>query len=212
MLNMKSSNIYQDKFKQFGVSPASLLWKTRGAAHQRFRQFWAEIDFDSKSVLDVGCGFGEFGKFLHKRYEGVSYTGVDITPEFVETAKKEVPGGKFFVADLFKLDDPPSQGFGEAKYDVVVASGVLNSNVGADNLEYRKKGIKKIFDLTTGVFAFNMLGAHPQPANEKDSNVWYADSLEILEYCMSLTPRVILRANYHSRDFTILMYNEKGRS
>ena len=55
-----------------------------------------------------------------------------------------------------------------------------------------------------------MLGAHPQPANEKDSNVWYADSLEILEYCMTLTHRVILRANYHSKDFTILMYKEKG--
>src|SRR3972149_11007872 len=145
---MKSLNIYQSKFKKFGVDPKSLLWKTKGAAHQRFRQFWAEIDFTDKKVLDIGCGFGEFGKFLLKRYEGVRYTGVDITPEFIETAKKEVPDVNFFVADLFK-------GEIEGTYDVVIASGVLNSNVEArfrkasarrsQNLEYRKEGIKRMF-------------------------------------------------------------------
>jgi len=208
-ISQKIKEGYQKKFQKYGVDPRSLFWAGKGAAHQRFRQFWAEIDFTGKNVLDIGCGFGEFGKFLLKRYEGVKYTGVDITPEFIESAKKEVPGGNFFVADLFKLDNPPSQGFGEAKYDTVIASGVLNSNVEARNLEYRKNAIKKMFDLTDGVFAFNMLGGHPQPANENDSNIWYADSLGILEYCMTLTRRVILRANYHPRDFTILMYKTK---
>ena len=199
MLNMKSLNLYQAKFKKFGVNPKSLLWKSRGAAHQRFRQFWAEIDFNHKTVLDIGCGFGEFGKFLLKRYRGVNYTGIDNVIEFIEVAKKEVPKGKFKVAD-----------FNDSNYrsDIVIASGVLNSNIGTrlENLDYRKKAIKKIFSLTNNVLAFNMLGGHPAPINKKDSHVWYSDSLIILEYCMSLTPRVILRANYHSKDFTIIMY------
>jgi SAM-dependent methyltransferase len=199
---MKSSNIYKDKFKKFGEDPKSLLWKTKGAAHQRFRQFWAEIDFNNKSVLDIGCGFGEFGKFLLKRYQNVDYTGIDVVPEFIDVAKKEVSGGKFITSDFYKLDD---------RYDVVISSGVLNSNKGGQNLEYRKKAVKKMFDLTKGVFAFNMLGGHPQSKNNPESNVWYADSLEILEYCQSLTRRVILRANYHPRDFTILMYKVNGK-
>jgi SAM-dependent methyltransferase len=196
---MKSLNSYQNRFKKFGVDPKSLLWKTRGAAHQRFRQFWAEINFDDKKVLDIGCGFGEFGKFLLKRYMNVNYTGIDIVPEFIENAKKEVPGGKFFVADFLKDKI-------DGQYDVVIASGVLNSNKGGQNLGYRKKAIKKIFALTSHILAFNMLGGHPAPVGKKGSNVWYSDSLEILEYCMSLTPRVILRANYHPKDFTIIMY------
>ncbi len=207
MLNMKSLNLYQDNFKKFGVDPKSLLWKTRGAAHQRFRQFWAEIDFNNKTVLDIGCGFGEFGIFLLKRYTNVDYTGIDITPEFIAEAAKLVPDGKFSVADFNDID---------GQYEVVIASGVLNSNVEArlrgtstrqsDNLEYRKNAIKKMFSLTSNIFAFNMLGAHPAPKNSADSNVWYADSLEILGYCMTLTNRVILRQNYNSKDFTILMY------
>lgn len=201
MSNMKSLNIYQNKFKKFGVDHKSLLWKSRGAAHQRFRQFWAEIDFTNKSVLDVGCGFGEFGKFLVKRYKGVDYMGVDIVPEFIEEARKQLPSCQFEVKDLFNDEI-------REKFDVVIASGVLNSNV-ENNMEYRQSAIKKMFDLTSHVLAFNMLGSHPAPANKKDSNIWYSDSLEILGYCMTLTRRVILRANYHPRDFTILMYKSK---
>lgn len=234
MLNMKSSNLYLVNFKKFGIDPKSLLWKTRGAAHQRFRQFWAEIDFSGKKVLDIGCGFGEFGHFLLKRYKNVDYTGIDIMPEFIEAAKDKVPDGKFFVADYLKDDinslgvlsrvspksthegATPALGLPAARhpfFDVVIASGVLNSNKGDQNLEFRKKAIKKMFSLTSHILAFNMLGGHPAPVSKADSNVWYADSLEVLSYCLTLTPRVILRANYHPKDFTIVMYklpNEKN--
>jgi len=195
---MKSSNIYKLKFKKYGVNSKSLLWKTKGAAHQRFREFWKEIDFDNKKVLDIGCGFGELGNFLTKRYKNVTYKGVDIMPEFVENGKKLYPQLDLEIHDFHGLTKTEG-------YDVVLASGVLNSNV-MGNMEYRKKAIKKMFELTDNCLAFNMLGSHPQPKNSKNSNVWYADSFEILKYCMTLTRRIIFRANYHPRDFTIFMY------
>lgn len=201
---MKSSNIYKAKFKKYGVSPKSLLWQSRGAAHQRFRQFWAEIDFTDKKVLDIGCGFGEMGNFLTKRYKNVKYTGIDITPEFIENGHKLYPYLDLKIADFNNLTN--TEGF-----EVVLASGVLNSNQGSDkeNLEFRQKAIAKMFSLTNYVFAFNMLGGHPAPENKKESNIWYADSLAILDYCLTLTRRVILRAHYHPRDFTIFMYKTK---
>ncbi|KKQ25340.1 MAG: Methyltransferase family protein [Candidatus Woesebacteria bacterium GW2011_GWA1_37_8] len=193
--------LYQDKFKKYGDDPKSLLWKRKGAAHQRFRQFWAEIDFNNKKVLDIGCGFGEFGIFLVKRYKNVNYTGIDIVPEFINVGKKKYPNLNLAVADY--LTDKI-----KAKFDVVIASGVLNSNV-SNNMKFREKAIAKMFSLTSDVLAFNMLGGHPQPKFTNDSNVWYADSLEILNYCLSLTRRVILRANYNPHDFTIFMYKVK---
>jgi len=189
---------YQKKYKKYGVDPKSLQWRQLGAAHQRFRQMWAEIDFNNVSVLDVGCGFGEMAKFLRKRYEGVKYTGVDIVPEFIEEAKKNYPEYEFEVRDYFK--DPL-----EDKFDVILASGVLNSNL-ENNMEYRKKAIKIMFEHTKKVLAFNMAGAHPQPETEKGSNIWYADSLEVLGYSLTLTRRVLLRHQYHPTDFTIFMY------
>lgn len=194
---------YQQKFNKFGIDPRSLFWASKGAAHQRFRQMWAEIDFDGKSVLDVGCGFGEMAKFLDKRYKIKSYTGTDIVPEFVAEAKKLYPHHSFLVNDFINEEIP-------GKYDVVLASGILNSNV-SDNMEYRKKAISILFGKADYVLAFNMLGAHPQPETNSDSNVWYADSLEILKYCMTLTRRVIFRHHYNPKDFTILMYKTKEK-
>lgn len=206
LLKMKSLNIYRQKFKEFGVSPQALQWKSKGAAHQRFRQFWAEIDFDNKNVLDVGCGFGELGNFLTKRYENVKYKGVDIMPEFIENGKKIYPQLELEIADYFGQPSPEM-------YDTIICSGALNSNFGTEeeNLEFRKNAIKVMFEHTTNVVAFNMLGGHPATQNKEDSNIWYSDSLEILEYCMSLTRRVILRHQYHPTDFTVFMYKVKEK-
>lgn len=193
---------YQKNFEKHGVDPKSLSWASKGAAHQRFRAMWKEIDFSNKSVLDVGCGFGEMAKFLHKRYENVKYKGVDIVPEFIEQAKRDHPYYEFEVMDYFTkpLDE---------RFDIVMASGTLNSELGSQNMEFRKHAIKTMFAHSKKACVFNMLGSHPQPTTPEGSNVWYADSLEILDYCMSLTRRVVLRANYHPKDFTVVMYPVK---
>lgn len=193
---------YQKNFEKFGVDAKSLSWSSKGAAHQRYRAIWKEIDFNGKSVLDVGCGFGEMAKFLLKRYKNVRYTGVDIVPEFVAQAKKDHPYFEFLELDYFNNPLPD-------KFDVVMASGTLNSNLGKANMSFRKKAIRTMFEHAKKVCVFNMLGGHPQPETLKNSNVWYADSLEILDYCMSLTRRVVFRANYHPKDFTIFMYSVK---
>ena len=117
----KVKKSYQDKFKKFGINSRSLAWKGPGASDQRFRQFWAEIDFSGKKILDVGCGFGRLAKFLDKRYQNFSYTGIDVVPEFIEVAKKRYPEHRFFVCDYFNQPLPE-------KFDVIVASGVLNFN------------------------------------------------------------------------------------
>lgn len=204
MWKMKSLNIYKQKFKEFGASPMALQWKSKGAAHQRFRQFWAEIDFNGKSVLDVGCGFGELGNFLTKRYKNVRYKGVDVVTEFIENGKIKYPDLTLETVDYFNHPLPEN-------YDIIICSGALNSNL-KNNLMFRKNAIKIMFDHTTNVLAFNMLGSYPQPENNKISNVWYADSMEILEYCFTLTRRVILRHHYHPKDFTIFMYRLKEKT
>lgn len=195
---------YKKNFQKYGVDAKSLSWGSKGAAHQRFRAIWKEINFDNKSVLDVGCGFGEMARFLYRRYKDVNYKGVDIVPEFVENARKIHPYYTFEERDFFV--NP-----GQEMFDIVIASGTLNSNLGEENMAFRKKAIKTMFFHTKKICVFNMLGGHPKTQTPKGSNVWYADSLEILEYCMSLTRRVVLRANYHPRDFTIVMYPVKKK-
>lgn len=63
---------------------------------------WAqEID---GPVLDAGCGPGHWTEHLHRR--GVRVEGVDLVPQFIESARHRFPDASFRVASLRDLDVP----------------------------------------------------------------------------------------------------------
>jgi hypothetical protein len=51
--------------------------------------------------------------------------------------------------------------------------------------------------------AFNSLSNW---ANDQEANEFYADPVQVLNFCRELTPWVVLRHDYHPRDFTVYMY------
>jgi ubiquinone/menaquinone biosynthesis C-methylase UbiE len=54
---------------------------------QASKDFLDQLDLTPESqVLDVGCGLGGAARFVASRY-GCHVTGIDLTPEYVETAK-----------------------------------------------------------------------------------------------------------------------------
>lgn len=52
-------------------------------------------------VLDAGCGPGQWTQHLHEL--GVPVKGVDLTPEFIEIARRRFPELSFRLADLREL-------------------------------------------------------------------------------------------------------------
>ena len=86
----KVKKSYQGKYRKYGVDPRSLFWVRRGAAHQRFRQIWAEIDFNGKSVLDVGCAKGFMLHDFMKVIPGIKVAGVDISEYAIDNAMEDV--------------------------------------------------------------------------------------------------------------------------
>lgn len=202
---------YQKRFRKYGGHSKTLKWEHAGAKHQRMRHLTGELNFSGKTVLDVGCGFGDVIWIIKKRTKDFDYTGVDIVPEFIDVAKKRYPGHRFLVGDYFS--NPLAEDF-----DIVLCSGALNSNVPdkqslfsrrlENNMEWRKRAIATMWEQTKRALAFNMSGSHPQPENREDNNTWYADSLEILKYCLTLTRKVILLHHYHATDFTVILFKK----
>jgi len=53
-------------------------------------------------VLDIGSGQGDLLVKLHAAMPGAELLGFELSASGVEISRRKVPGGKFFVADLFQ--------------------------------------------------------------------------------------------------------------
>jgi SAM-dependent methyltransferase len=192
-------NLFQQSYQQYGYSPQALQWTSKQTMDNRFEALTRCLDFESKSVLDVGCGFGDIIPFIEKKAKSFNYLGIDLVEQMASEARKQYPDYKFTVGDYFA--DPIKE-----KFDIVLTSGTLNGNLGFETLSFRLKAIEVMWEHANEVCAFNMLGSHPQPGNDPGYLVHYADSLEILSFCLTLTPKLVFIQDYDPEDFTVIMH------
>lgn len=191
-------NAYSKAFKKHHGSIKSLMWNSYASAAIRYKEIVQDIDFDNKSILDVGCGLGNLIPFILSKSTSFRYTGVDFTKEFIQEAKKKYTKFEFASRNYFK--NPLKK-----KFDVIICCGALNGNYGKKTMSLRKKAIKTMFDHCKSAVVFNMAGGI-SPHNKKGSIIYYADPRDLLEYCTRLSKRVILRNHYHKKDFTMIIF------
>lgn len=102
---------------------------------------WEKVN----SFLDVGCGYGNLIEYLssQKNYQG-KYLGIDIIPEFIQTAKQlygSKDNGSFILGDFLEQD------WHNQKFDIVVSLGSLGVNYdypdqcGSKSREYAQNSI-----------------------------------------------------------------------
>ena len=94
----------------------------------------------SKKVLDVCCGNGKYAKVLAK--ETYSYTGIDISPQQIELAKKTCKDQKntfFFVGDATNLS------LASEMFDLVICTWGISSITSSED---RKQVLKELERVT----------------------------------------------------------------
>jgi ubiquinone/menaquinone biosynthesis C-methylase UbiE len=85
---------YSSSAREYEIKVAGLHHKIEGEF------FMKEIPINGR-ILDAGCGDGRDCKIFSER--GFEVTGIDLTPEFLEIARKKVPNGNFLNMDLRSL-------------------------------------------------------------------------------------------------------------
>ena len=109
---------YNQRFAEFGADIRTLASGTEERRQLRFGVL-AEIGLTPGcSVLDLGCGFGDFYGHLSRRGLDCEYTGYDINPTLIEAARCKFPDGRFEVKDIQAEPFPA--------FDFVVSSSAFN--------------------------------------------------------------------------------------
>src|SRR5690349_642730 len=65
----------------------------------RFAQLTRIGDLHGHSLVDVGCGVGDFYAYLREHVEPLDYLGVDLMPEMAQRAGERYPEARFTAAD-----------------------------------------------------------------------------------------------------------------
>lgn len=189
-------DLYNRSLEEHGIQSARAVgWSGEFSQTIRIEILCQAGDMTDRSVLDVGCGFGDLYDFLKERYQRVSYQGMDINPAMVEVARAKHPGISFFAMDFGVYEGQ--------RFDYVLASGAFSFKVpDYQNLYFGY--IKKMFELCTIAAAFNLLN-RDYHIDDDTFATYSAD--EVRDFCSSLTKNFVLRQDYLQHDFTVYLYH-----
>jgi SAM-dependent methyltransferase len=193
------SNYYSDKIKKHGATNLGVDWNGKESQYLRFEQLSKVISLDDFSILDYGCGYGEYINYLKERQLQFSYTGVDISKEMIERAKTQHPD--FSEHFYQETDQLPAVNYS-------IASGLFNvKNEFKDEewLNYIKSELIKLDACSSYGFSFNALTLYSDKEYMKDY-LYYADPLHLFDFCKkNFSRNVALLHDYELYEFTILV-------
>jgi len=192
------SSYYEDLIRKYGHDPRACDYGRVESQAIKFQVLSAATDMNGKSVLDVGCGFADYYRYLSGMAEHIRYVGLDITPGMISEARKLEPELDLRCGNILDWGDAES-------FDVVTANGIFYL-ISDDAPGKMREIIRAMYARANEVVAFNSLSIW---AADQEAGEFYADPIQTLEFCRTLTPWVSLRHDYHSRDFTIYMYKNR---
>lgn len=195
-------DFFDKTIKAHGADPKGVDWKSEESQFVRFAQL-LKIHPDKTrhfSIIDYGCGYGALVKFLQQEGYDFTYTGYDMTPSVIETARITFPDIRCtWTTDLSNVKPA----------DYVVGSGLFNmkfKDTPSDEwYQHMLNTIRAMWDLSQKGLAFNALTSYSDAEYMRD-DLYYPDPLQVFDFCKrNLSKQVALLHDYGIYDFTILV-------
>lgn len=192
---------YNERVRRHGFSPRSLGWP-KGRQEVRFSVLTGIGIADGDSVLDVGCGFGDFARFFGYRNLEVSYRGCDINKEIVALGKEQDGSLALEVRDI---EETP---FPESSFDWVVSSGLfefLSHGGERRQMAWVRRILGEMVRTCRKGVAADFLSSH---VDYRDEGNFYANPAEVWSASKALSRRVALRHDYMPFEFSVYIYKD----
>ena len=192
-----TQNLYTQKFNEFGVSLKTLGWD-KGKQDIRFDILTSQYACDDKSILDIGCGFGDLIGTLKRKASNFSYTGIDIMDVFIAEAQKMHTEYAFIAGDFmdYKFDEI---------FDYCIASGIFTLKLKQDNYEFISSAMQKAWNICRDGFAFDFLS---DKVDYQLDHTFHSSPSKILDFAYSFSRNVILRNDYMPFEFSLFVFKD----
>lgn len=189
-------NHYTALYHIHGDHPGSLGWP-KGKQKIRFKVMSEIGDLNNSSILDVGCGFGDFLNFLQTKKLKTDYFGIDINPIFIKIAKEKFPNGNFQTFDIQKTKM-------KKHFDWVFAIGITNK---CGSYKYIEEMLYAMFKISKYGIAMDFLSSY---VDFKGKGDFHSSPDKIFKIAKKISKRAVIRHDYLPYQFSVYIYkNDK---
>ena len=186
---------YNNKYLKHGNKIKTIGWSNKKDQNLRFKKLFQDLDINNKSILDIGCGFGDMYFYLKKNYNyHFKYSGLDITPKIALIASNRLNRHNVCIYNS-DIDNV------KKKYDFVVSSGAMS---------YKYKGsranslnlIRKMFKISKYAVSVNFLSDYCDYKLNKNQHF---SPETMMKFAKTLTSKVNIIHDYNLYEFTLQM-------
>jgi SAM-dependent methyltransferase len=200
-IHNRVADYYGAKLAAHGTSARGVDWRDEASQQLRHRQFDHLIGADATAaVADLGCGYGDYYRYLRERGHRGRYVGYDLLPAMVEAAERLHGAAEDC---RWRVGGTPAE-----RADYVVASGIFNvkgDTPGAAWERYVGETIDAMGRTAEKGFGFNMLTSWSD-ADKRRPDLFYGDPAAWLDFCASrFGRRLTLLHDYGLYEFTLLV-------
>jgi hypothetical protein len=200
---------YEECLIRHGDNHKGVDWPDAGDAERRYQVMLDLIAWDKsgleggKSLLDFGCGTAMLWEYALRtgQSSGVEYSGLDLSPKFVEVSQTKFPDRPFICSDV--LIDPDSI----QNYDYMVLNGVFTEkrNLSFEEMfSYFTELVTVLFRKCNRGIAFNVMSKAVDW--ERDDLFHMPADLLIGFLTKNISRNFIIRNDYRLFEFTTYLY------
>ena len=197
---------YSDRFKEHQHGIKTLGWGSKEMQEYRFAQAISHINLENKSILDIGCGFGDLYNFMKvENFPFSNYIGWDINPDLINNTLIEEEDVHLEVYDI--AQNPPK----EAVANIGMMFGLLNWKLDSaeKNYNYSMELISNAFDAVSESLIIDFLSTNYFEGYPVEDFVFYHDPAIMLGKITELTNNFEMVHNYDpipQKEFMLILH------
>jgi len=198
---------YEDCLRKFGDNNLGVDWPKEEDALLRYK-IMLELIPENKncSLLDFGCGTAFLYDFILKNnYRNIRYTGLDISPEFINICKQKHPAISFICSDVLESAEQLE------RFDYLVLNGVFTEKrelTFNEMFEYFKQMIRVLYSKINVGIAFNVMTKHVDWEREDLFHLPFDSLVTFLK--SEISRNFIIRNDYGLYEYTVYLFKESN--